>query len=253
VPTIKFEPTAPSAQITFPLDGEPPKRARSGYRRVSWSVRVGNRSSARNEIRLATGGKLNDIKGVVGVCVGTATPDGKIDYGDDLPARWGGLHYYAYFKSDFEAYPENYLIELGVSAALFDRLVHFAELGRPPIIGLELGDGFVFGKTGAAIKKAPIKFGWEPDGSALEWDNKESPNVEITWCSFEVECGAPEPEDEDVPDREINLSLPPTRKDVLMISTAMEKAGGQLNRLANSVLWFGWFFIIAIVANHWFH
>jgi hypothetical protein len=247
MPSITFEPTSPSAHLSFPLDGDPPKNLSVPTRRgVSWSVRVAHRPPMRQQVRISTGGKLNDLPGRVGIFVGVATPNGKAQYkaGD----KWGILSYH----EGREEFPENYAISLYVSATLLDQLVRLAELGRPPTLNVDLGDDLMLDDKKSANEKF-IKYGWEPDGSGLEWDNKSARVLEIMWCGFSSELGTPDTrldEDEDI---DSNLLLPPTRADVTAINATVGKISTDLSQLTRTVQWIGLLILIAFVVSRWIH
>lgn len=148
----------------FPLNGDPPSSELPESKpSLAWDAEFPRDSEVRFA-SLVSGGKMREMTGRVFVTIGTATPDGKEKF--DEKASWG---YFSY-RVDPE---DRFLVQLHVSAKMFERLVGFARNGCVPSLDLSVTDD-------EGIETAP------PDGYLAEWDNVKVPNLEIMWCTFTV-------------------------------------------------------------------
>lgn len=149
---------------------------------VGWGVRI----RLSNHVRLKTGGELKDIEGSIYVRPGTATPEGmnECEFASGQKLRlWGMLQYNRAIESEFYNSNEQYRIYLYPSRATFDEIVAWARLGRFPFIEVSLGD------DGVTDDQPGTNIGWEPDGSGLDWDNKDYPKLKIYGCEFKYDLG----------------------------------------------------------------
>jgi hypothetical protein len=228
---ISLDPTGTGAAWTFSFDGKPPKGDLLSRNVVAWAVRVPDRE----RVRLATGSELNKLPGRVRFFVGDATPDGKATFREGASARWGDFHWYEGNKTsgDSPRFPENYEVDMYVSQDLFNRLESLAAAQTIPKLTVSLGSG---------TDKDSIKYGWEPDGSGLEWDNIKQPHLEVHWCNFDVHVGLPASEEDDrLPDQ---CLAPPTKGD---LAEAVTKATLKINQIGMKLLTALWL-IAALLA-----
>ena len=224
MPSIRLEPTGTAAGWSFSLDGEPPKDVMRNRKAVFWAVKL----SPDETVRLATGNELKDLPGRVIFRVGDASPEGKTTYSKGRPVRWGGLHYIADNKSgdSIPRFPESFDVDLYVSRNLFERLESLIAAGRLPALTVTVGE-----ESDGDADGHGIRYGWEPDGRALEWDNKRFPHLEMLWCEFEVDVGLPSSQEDDrIPE---TASQPPTKADLDRLNGAV---ASKIDRLRGSVL-----------------
>ena len=237
MPSVTFEPVRPQARMNFQVDGTaPPEVLAVGADGIAWDIRP------EEMVRLSSGGKLKDIGGSVYLRVGDATPDGKETIRSGV--RWGGL-YYREAKYEFG---ERYTVDLHVSRRIFDRVLRLVEMGRPPCIDLELGDEDKLTLEGADAKTG-IKYGYDPEGRDLDWDNKAHPTLEIVWCKFVGQLGTRVPEDAEceADDHKPNVTqwMPPIKRDVAEVRDRIVAVQVAIQKFAGHALFVGW--VIAIL------
>jgi hypothetical protein len=252
MPHMTFLPVDAATSFSFPLDGPAPARAISNNTTLAWSVRLEHGK----KVRLSTGSRLNDIQGHVNIQVGDASPEGRSVFGEEENRieRWGFLRYFESDSSDFLSVPEQYFVSLYVSQRLFDRVLRLAERGHPPTVSIEVAEKSIGDllKGEEPPKEFAMKYGWEPDGSGVEWNNKASPHVEITWCTFSAELGTPAitlPGGDDHEGKELDpkLLLLPTRADLAMIQDRVAKIDDRLGKFAGTVKMLGWLILAVLV------
>jgi hypothetical protein len=105
---------------------------------------------------------VRDLFGSVSIYIGTATADGKENYGEG-ESRWG-------YVSHREG-QEKLSVTIHVSAAMFQRLVSLAERGRLPALDIDV-------TSTSALRTSSA------DGRLDAWDWNEAPHLEIAWCEF---------------------------------------------------------------------
>jgi hypothetical protein len=218
MPHIRLDPTGTDGAWTFSFDGKAPEVDLPRERVIRWAVRIADRQ----RVRLVTGKELNQLPGHVRFFVGDAGPEGKT-HREGMAARWGDFHWYKVVESrDGPDFPENYEVDMYVSQGLFDRLESLVAAQTIPELTVSVGSN---------TDKDSIKYGWEPDGSALEWDNIKQPNLEVIWCNFGVHVGLPASEEDDrIPDLRF---APPTKGD---LAEAVTKATRKIDQFGSKVL-----------------
>ena len=232
MPTITFEPTGVDAGWSFSLDGEAPPDALDTGSGLGWAVKVSNEGT----VRLATGGTLAKLPGRVSFCVGTDTLEGRATYREGTPSKWGIL---AYHKADenpdhHPPLPEAYALRMHVSQSTYDTLRSLVAARTLPAISVTVGSSPPFSTDESpAPDREAVRYGWEPDGSGIEWDNQEFRHLEITWCEFRVNVGLPKSEDDETqPDRDM---MPPTRGDLAKILESLTLSARRIEQLGRSV------------------
>lgn len=161
---IELEPSSSEANYYFPLDCKPTTdEVMESAASLAWDARFARDSDIRHAT-LKSGGKMRDLTARVYVQVGTATPDGKADFGDK--PKWG---YFSY-RDDAEVQVR---AQLHVSERMFAKLVELATHGTVPTLFVSVADD-------EGIETLL------PDGYLGEWDNVNVPNLEIIWCEFTV-------------------------------------------------------------------
>jgi hypothetical protein len=214
MPRLSFEPAREQAAISLSnRDGETPASGVTANG-ISWALKL--RQGGR--VRLSTGGDLRELEGSVYLRVGDATPDGKAIYEGDDPIRWGGLHYLAADSDD----DQSYYIDLHISQSQFDRVQRLVELGSVPVLNIDLGDDSLFKKDG----EAAIKYGWEPDGSGKEWDNKNHQHLPIKGFTFIAKVGVSDDTEDDENGPRADLRAP-TRRDLNALGESFRKFQSQ--------------------------
>lgn len=139
------------------------------------AVRFSVRSSGREEIRLATGQVFGNPLWNKGKQL--AKGELTIIEGEREAADEWAMSYHGPRKDDEMALPA------GISFFAFFNHAEFSELSSnihngvyPKHIRIEVGES------------SSLKFGWEPDGSALEWNNRAEPTaLPITSVEFSYE------------------------------------------------------------------
>lgn len=193
----------------------------------------------RNEVRLTTGEKFGELDGTVALRAGAPPADWKpirivlspiSGREEDVPVI-GRLGYWEKREDDFDSQPANYLAELWIASDQFTELVFAARAGRlPRFISLEVvGDG--------------IKYGWEPDGSGKEWNNKERPHLVITKAYFAtvLAIDATDVDEDDAIELSNTDNLPATRAQAAQIHKL-------LVRIASWPMKLFWVLVIVVVA-----
>jgi hypothetical protein len=100
----------------------------------------------------------------------------------------------------------------------------------------------------------PLKIGWEPDGSGLDWDNVAHPKIPVIWCTFTSELGVPLPEpDDDGKQPAPEDLLPPTRADVAAIQNRVAKIDDRLASFANTMKFLAWLIVAVFVIGRLLH
>jgi hypothetical protein len=232
MPTITFEPTGVDAGWSFSLDGEAPPDALDFGPGLGWAVKVSNKGT----VRLATGGALEKLQGRVWFSVGTATPEGREVYQEGTPPKWGIL---AYDKADenpdhYLMLPEAYDLSMHVSRSMYEALQMLVAARTLPTISVNVGSRSSFGTDGPPLpERDAIRYGWEPDGSGLDWGNQNFPHLEIRWCAFRVNVGLLNVEDDETqPDRG---TMSPTRNDLGKILESVMLSVRRIEQLGRSV------------------
>lgn len=212
MPTITFEPRPGHVSYGLALGDEPPEWAQLGAGcGLGWPIAV----AREDKIRLTTGGTLSDIPGRAFVRVGTATPVGKARFGNGAKIAWGHLRHQEHAVYDDMVVDESFWVALYVSQPLFERLLDLARQGKLPSMSLEVCQGPP-GESASDVE--PLKYGWEPDGSGVDWDNKQHRLVEIDWCEFTYPLAGAESASEEETDPEeearARAALPVTKSDL---------------------------------------
>src|ERR1051325_561908 len=140
----------------------------------------------RNEVRLTTGEKFQDLEGNVRLHPGEPPPEWEkikvkrtaLSREDDTPVI-GTLTYSEETDIDFTTYPASYDAEVWIGPSYFDQLLRAARQGKmPSSIRVDVaGDG--------------IKYGWEPDGSGKAGDNKAKPQLAVILISVNFPLAGP--------------------------------------------------------------
>jgi len=236
MPSITFVPSTFQSGLAFTLDGEPPPGVSRGSNGLFWGIRP----DKEEEVRLATGGELASLDGSVFITVGSATPEGKHTYDSGKLVAWGALRYHEAHDSDLHSFPESYSLSLHVSQSVYDRVLRLAERGRPPTIDVE------FGTDLSAMPEEKVKFGvnygWEPDGSGKEWDNKNHRAVKVEWCEFKGKFGGPETTDDNEEDETASERawLPATSRDIASVRDKVTRLEASLKKFFGHMLTVSW-------------
>ncbi len=234
MPRITFEPRSIDVGWRFSLDGEAPPDARVARPGLGWAVKV----SKEDTVRLTAGGTLDKLPGHVWFSIGTATPEGREVYREETPPKWGVL---AYQKAEenpdhYPMLPEAYALSVHVSQSLYEKLQALVVARTLPTISVNVGSNWSRSfnpDDPEPSDKDAIRYGWEPDGSGLEWDNENFCHLEIKWCEFRVNVGLPKAEDDDTqPDRDM---MPPTRSDLAKIRESLTLSVRRIEQLRRSV------------------
>ena len=251
MPTITFEPTGVDAGWSFSLDGEAPPDVLDTGPGVGWAVKVSNEGT----VRLATGGTLEKLPGRVWFSIGTATPEGRAVYQEETPSKWGILaHHKADENPDHSPMlPEAYALSMHVSRSTYETLRALVAAQTLPTISVNVGSHWTRSfnpDDPEPSDKDAIRYGWEPDGSGLEWDNENFRHLEIKWCEFRVNVGLPKAEDDDTqPDHDM---MPPTRSDLTKILESLTLSVRRIEQLGRSVavpLWIAVILLAILVAR----
>ena len=248
MPTITFEPTGVDAGWNFSLEGDAPSGVDKTPPGLGWAVKVNNEGT----VRLATGGTLEKLPGRVWFSIGTATPDGREVYHEGKPPIWGVFKWHKEVNYDYGiGLPEAYFLRMHVSLSTYEALRSLVAARTFPTMTVTVGSdwnaSFHSGEPEPSDKDA-IKYGWEPDGSGLEWDNNKFPHLEIKWCRFHVDVGSPKSDEDDtLPDRGL---MPPTRNDLDKILGSMMSFIRKLELLAVP-LWIAVFLLAILVYRGW--
>lgn len=239
--SITFEPVDLQAHYVFPLEGKPPNDdflAGSPSPTLVWTVRPVSEET----VRLSTGGSLKELSGRARISIGDASPEGKAKFGAGNPVRWGGINYH---KAE-AGFGESYSVSLFVSAAMFTRILHLAELGRPPELEIHLDDGqslkTIFDKNSS---ETGIKYGAAPDGSDKNWDNITHRYLEICWCSFSSPLGSLGNISGD--NDKYSQQMPPTKSDMAEMQKTLSDFVAQQKRSSDRMQLIGW--IVAFVVT----
>jgi len=234
MPTIMFEPTGVDAGWEFSLEGEAPPDALDTGPSLSWAVRVGGDDT----VRLASGGTLEMLPGRVAFSVGAATPAGREVHGEGKAPIWGTL---MHRKEDtnpdhFLMLPEAYTLRMHVSRSMYETLRSLIAARTLPTITVTVGSNWTSSYNSDEPEPPDndaIKYGWEPDGRGLEWDNEHFRQLEIKWCEFRVDVGLPKSEeDEAQPDRGM---LPPTKGDLAKVLESLTLSVRRIEQLGRAV------------------
>ena len=115
--------------------------------------------------------------------------------------------------------PAGYHIQAGIPKAQFDQLVAVARMGRiPPAIRIDV-DGMKF-----------------PDEFSLEWDNKTTRNLPVTFIGFSIPLAVFESVDAE--DKEqVPHFLPPTQSDVRNILQSVLVVSQRLDQVNQKLTW----------------
>lgn len=216
------------------MDGKAPADAVESGPALGWAVRASDDGT----VRLATGGALEKLPGRVSFCVGTATAEGRTVYEEGTPPKWGVLRYHEADNNPgpFLLLPETYALTIYVSRSIYDVLQSLVAARTLPTITVTVGShwnaSFHSGEPEPADKDA-VRYGWEPDGSGLEWDNKGFSTLEIKWCEFRVNVGLPKSkEDETQPDQTM---MPPTRGDLANVVDSFALSVRRIERIGRAL------------------
>lgn len=180
--------------------------------------------------RLTSGHKFLDILGSVSL---RAMPTVNIDQ----PV--GSLVFIPEFQSDDGVFGNEvtYSIDCEIPQSMYDELLSAGRLGRmPKSISIE-----VFGPG--------VKFGWEPDGSGLDWDNEEQPRVLISKIDFVLNyVSYVSAEEDDCYDEVISNPEPPTRAQL----DALLKKTDDLQKHLRWIVSIGVFFLVITILSQIF-
>lgn len=190
-----------------------------------------------NEIRLSTGEKFNELDGTVTFQLGSPPADWPTLKARHTPlggekemAIIGTLTYSEKYEGDLGSEPASYSVEVFIDPSQFDQLVRSARQGKlPAYISIDVvGEG--------------IKYGWEPDGSGKEWDNKARPQLPVVWVGFGVilAADASDVEEEPQPGQPSLEDLPPTRAQVAQLMA-------KVSQLPMKLFWIGAALVLALI------
>lgn len=234
MPSITIEPTGVDAGWSFTLEGEAPPGALDTGPGLGWAVKL----SSEHTVRLATGATLEKLPGRVSFSIGTATAEGREVYQEGTPPKWGVLGYHAEDANPdhFMVLPEAYILRMHVSQSTYETLRSLVAARTLPTITVTFGSNWTSSfdrdESEPADNEA-LRYGWEPDGRGLEWDNGRFPQVEIKWCEFRVNVGLPKSEeDEAQPDRGM---LPPTKGDLAKVLESLTLSVRRIEQLGRAV------------------
>ncbi len=187
MPTITFEPTGVDAGWGFSLEGKAPPGAFNTKAGLGWAVKVSDGET----VRLATGGKLNELPGRAWFNVGTATPEGREIYQEGAPPKWGVLvHHKADENPNHYPVPEAHALSIHVSRSVYEDLRSLVAARTLPTISVSVGSESSIDPSQPRPADADaIRYGWEPDGSGLEWNNQKFRGLDVKWCGFRVDVG----------------------------------------------------------------
>ena len=128
---------------------------------------VASEKNLLKSVRLTSGEKFSKLEGVVrltrSLAENTDRPVGLLTYVPEFQS-----------KDDLESQPSTYQVDSGLPARQFDELVSAARHNRiPTSICVDVaGEG--------------VEYGWEPDGSGIDWNNKEHPSALIAELRFSL-------------------------------------------------------------------
>jgi hypothetical protein len=243
MPTITFEPTGVDAGWSFSLEGKAPPDALVTGPGLGWAVKA----STEDTVRLATGGTLKKLPGRVWFSIGTATPEGRAVYRDEAPPKWGML---AYHKADenpdhHSLLPEAYSLRMHVSRSMWENLQALVAARTIPTISVTVGsDPSLDPDAPKPPDRDAIRYGWEPDGSGLDWDNRNFSRLVITWCEFRVNAGLPKAEDDETqPDHGM---MAPTRSDLTKILESLMLSVRRVEQFGRTVAVPLWIVVILL-------
>ena len=143
----------------------------------NWRLSLTAKLAADRELQLSTGEDMKEV--VIYANFAAAGEDRIADYvassakGQAVSGIVGVLFYFPLDAprdaSDFDPIiPATLIFEIFVSEVVLADLIEFARQGRSPTrLTVEIADGF------------GMKYGWEPDGSRIEWDTKSSKRIPI--------------------------------------------------------------------------
>ena len=146
---------------------------------------------------------------------------------NDVPII-GTLTYSEETELDIATYPASYEVEAWIGPSHFDQLLRAARQGKmPSSMRVDVaGDG--------------IKYGWEPDGSGKDWDNKEKPQLAVICISIVLPlAGSPGASEEMQGDADSAAleELPPTRAQMSQVMKNLEQLHSKANQIATILLW----------------
>jgi hypothetical protein len=169
----------------------------------------------RDSIKLATGETFDELQGTVIVKPLTATTA--------TDTAIGALSYFEAFDSDFDYEPAGYSATVVVA---FEELVAAARIGRLP------------DRMALHVVGEHVKYGWEPDGSGVEWDNKNSPHLRVREALFRLSFVMAENDAEKQSDnRQREAELPASRSQADQLLAHVQSIGKTLGQLARNVMW----------------
>lgn len=194
------------------------------------SYRVTPDRPLRRQVRLTGQEKFDDLEGTLILSRGETKAANESTASDEASVEErpviGMLNYLEKFEDDFYPHPAGYSVEIVLQPELFDELLHMGRLGKAP-------SSFSVEASGKGIKH-----GWEPDGSGVDWDNKQFPNVPIRFLSV----GLPlvlspeeiaEMREDDLPNVQ---ELPPTREQIEQLGARVDSISSQLSKLPGAIL-----------------
>ncbi|MCW5576762.1 MAG: hypothetical protein KIT13_11770 [Burkholderiales bacterium] len=238
MPNIQFVPT----RMNFGLSVKEMDDGSKDSLILSYSVKPFRPS--RNEVRLSTGDKFENLEGTLSFRCERLGEDvltvPKTDIlGNEKPGETvkatGLLTYWGAIEDELDPHPAAYFAEVWLKPEIFEHVLSTARLGKMPSqISIQVVGG--------------IKIGWEPDGSGKEWDNKDHPNLPIISVSMDVYLGVdPSSVEESADFGEPALDdFPPTRAQIVSLENQMRQISNTLNKLPTKIFFVG----LLLVALH---
>ena len=112
---------------------------------------------------------------------------------DDSDYQYNLMRYMGEQTGDDFNHPSSIDLNVFIAPTAFRQLIDNLRGGLyPGTITIELADEARFFKTSTNPKtKAPIEFGWEPDGSGMIWHNKEHRTIPIESVRFDYSIVKP--------------------------------------------------------------
>jgi hypothetical protein len=105
---------------------------------------------------------------------------------DDSYYQYNLMRYLPETKGDDYYFPSSIHFDLFIAPTSFGELAGNLKNGLPPgIITIELSSPPLFTTNENRGDRAPIEYGWEPDGSGLIWHNQENRNVPVEGVTFD--------------------------------------------------------------------
>ncbi len=220
---LTFKPTGRRAGCSLEIGEDYFPAPESGRPTLFWSVVHDDDT----QVRLANGKSLTNLPGTVHVSIGDAGP--KTDEGVEAGPRWG-LHLFTARDDD----SQDYIIDMRVSATLFQRLEQLVIAGQVPDLKVSIED----------VESFKPEHVW--DFERLKWDNKATDRLVIKACRFELDLGRDEcPIPESAP-QAYGLA-PPKEVDLLELGKTITKEADRTERATNKILVPLWI-IAAVIA-----